>query len=141
MVVQPALFLDMGTVPDRMEYLPKQVQASAMTNPQKAKGSAYERLIVDYLREHGFRVNRTRVGWADDKGDIHGVDGFTFECKNHRSLNLAGWIGELLTECNNAGTRLGAVVHKKRGVAAAGDQYATLPLSMLVQLLKEAGYT
>jgi hypothetical protein len=111
-----------------------------MTNPQKAKGSAYERSIVNYLRANGFRVDRTRAGWADDKGDIHGIDGFTWECKNHRSLNLAGWVRELLTECANAGTRLGAVVHKRRGVTEPGDQYATLPLSMLVQLLKEAGY-
>lgn len=111
-----------------------------MTNPQKAKGSAYERLIVNYLREHGFGVDRTRAGWSDDKGDIHGVDGFTWECKNHKSLNLAGWIKELENECRNAGTTLGAVVHKKRGTTDPGEQYATLPLRMLVQLLKEAGY-
>ena len=111
-----------------------------MTNPQKAKGSAYERLIVNYLREHGFRVDRTRAGWSDDKGDIHGINGFTWECKNHRSINLAGWIGELHTECANAGTRLGAVIHKRRGTTNPGEQYATMPLEMLVQLLKEAGY-
>ena len=111
-----------------------------MTNPQKAKGSSFERLIVNYLRECGFRVDRTRAGWSDDKGDIHGIDGFTWECKNQKALNLSGWVSELLTECRNAGTRLGAVVHKKRGTTNAGDQYATLPLWMLVQLLKEAGY-
>jgi len=55
-------------------------------------------------------------------------------------MALGTWIGELLTECRNAGTDLGAVVHKKRGVTSAADQYATLPLWMLVQLLKEAGY-
>jgi hypothetical protein len=32
------------------------------------------------------------------------------------------------------------VVHKKRGTTDAGEQYATLPLRMLVQLLQEAGY-
>lgn len=111
-----------------------------MTNPQKNKGSAYERLIVEYLRSEGFTVERTRAGWSDDRGDIHGIEGFTFECKNHKALALSGWIGELLTECGNAGNDLGAVVHKKRGVAAAADQYATLPLGMLVRLLREAGY-
>jgi hypothetical protein len=111
-----------------------------MSNPQKNKGSAYERSIVDYLRQCGFRVDRTRAGWTDDRGDIHGVDGFTWECKNHRAINLSGWISELLVECKNAGTELGAVVHKKRGTTNGEDQYATLPLWMLVQLLKEAGY-
>ena len=111
-----------------------------MTNPQKQKGSAYERSIVQYLRDNGFTVDRTRAGWSDDRGDIHGIDGFTWECKNHKALNLAGWINELHDECRNAGTSLGAVVHKKRGSTDGAEQYATLPLGMLVQLLKEAGY-
>lgn len=111
-----------------------------MTSPQKTKGSAYERSIVDYLNSCGFQTERTRVGWADDRGDIHGINGFTIECKNHKALNLAGWIQELATECRNASTSVGAVVHKRRGVSDGGEQYATLPLRMLVQLLKEAGY-
>ena len=111
-----------------------------MTNPQKAKGSAYERTIVDYLNSQGFTTERTRVGWAEDRGDIHGIAGFTFECKNHKAIRLSQWVGELLTECANAGTSMGAVIHKRRGVTDAAEQYATLPLGMLVQLLKEAGY-
>ncbi len=111
-----------------------------MPNPQKNKGSAYERLIRDYLNANGFSVDRTRAGWADDRGDLHGVSGFTWECKNHKSMALSTWVGELLVECSNARTDLGAVVHKRRGVTDPGEQYATLPLRMLVQLLKEAGY-
>ena len=111
-----------------------------MSNPQKRKGDAYERSIRDYLNSQGFMVDRTRAGWSDDRGDLHGVSGFVWECKNHKALQLSGWISELLVECTNAGAPLGAVVHKKRGVTDAADQYATLPLWMLVQLLKEAGY-
>lgn len=111
-----------------------------MTNPQKAKGSAYERLIRDYLNSSGFVVDRTRAGWKDDRGDLHGVQGFVWECKNHRRLALPAWIGELLVECRNAGADLGAVVHKKHGTTDPADQFATMPLWMLVRLLKEAGY-
>lgn len=111
-----------------------------MSNPQKIKGSAYERLIRDYLVDSGFKVDRTRAGWKDDRGDLHGIQGFTWECKNQRAMALSSWVNELLVECANAGTSLGAVVHKRRGVTDAGEQYATLPLRMLVQLLKEAGY-
>ena len=114
-------------------------------NPQKAKGSAYERSIVNYLREAGFNVDRTRAGWSDDRGDVHGLSSpigtpFVIECKNHTRLNLSGWISELLTEIGNAGGVAGVLVHKKRGTTDAADQYATLPFGMLVQLLKEAGY-
>ena len=116
-----------------------------MVNPQKIKGSAYERSIVDYLRKSGFMADRTRAGWVDDRGDIHGVTSpegkpFTFECKNHRGDSLPGWIKELQREVSNAGGVVGVVVHKKHGTTDAGDQFCTLPMSMLVQLLKEAGY-
>lgn len=40
---------------------------------------------------------------------------------------------------NNHG-RVGAVVHKKVGDTNPAEQYATMPLDMLVILLKEAGY-
>jgi hypothetical protein len=116
-----------------------------MPNPQKNKGSAYERSIVNYLRDNGFTVDRTRAGWTDDRGDIHGVLApsgrpFTFECKNHRRDNLSGWINELHIEVENAGGSVGSVIHKKHGTANPGEQFATLPLSMLVLLLREAGY-
>ena len=115
-----------------------------MTNPSKDKGDAYERTIVDYLRNCGFRADRTRAGWTDDRGDIHGVSRadspFTFECKNHRRDNLPGWIDELCREITNAQGLLGAVIHKKHGVTDAGGQYATMPLWMLTHLLKQAGY-
>lgn len=116
-----------------------------MTNPQKAKGSAYERLIVTFLRAWGFLVDRTRAGWVDDRGDIHGIThprlgAFTVECKNHKAMALAGWMDELDREIAANGGGLGAVVHKRKGITDPAKQYATLPFGMLVQLLKEAGY-
>jgi hypothetical protein len=116
-----------------------------VSNPQKNKGSAYERSIVNYFRSNGFHVDRTRAGWSDDRGDIHGVASpegkpFTFECKNHRKDNLSGWMRELQVEVENAGGSIGTVVHKKHGTTDPSEQFASLPLGMLVQLLKEAGY-
>jgi Holliday junction resolvase len=116
-----------------------------MTSAAKQKGSSFERLIVNYLNEMGFDCERTRAGWTDDRGDIHGVCSaqrvpFTFECKNQRRIDLAGWTKELITEIRNAKGEIGAVVHKRIGAGGGEEQYATLPFWMLVQLLKEAGY-
>lgn len=116
-----------------------------MTSAAKRKGSAYEREIVDAFRAAGFNTERTRAGWSDDRGDVHGIGhpnlgNFTVECKNQRAMDLSGWLGELERERAANGGGLGAVVHKRRGVAEADAQYATLPLWMLVQLLTEAGY-
>lgn len=135
----------MGTIPDRLEPLPEKVQESTVTNPQKIKGSAFERIIVTFLRAWGFLVDRTRAGWVDDRGDVHGIThprlgAFTVECKNHKTMALAGWMEELNREIAANGGGLGAVVHKRKGVTDPALQYATLPLGMLVQLLKEAGY-
>lgn len=116
-----------------------------MTNPQKIKGSIFERSIVAFLRLCGFTVDRTRAGWVDDRGDVHGLyhpdlGNFTIECKNHKSISLSGWIDELLREIDANGGGLGAVVHKKRGTTDPEEQYATLPFGMLVKLLQAAGY-
>lgn len=116
-----------------------------MSNPRKAKGSKYERDVKDYLNEFGFDTERTRVGWADDRGDIHGITGtdgdmFVLECKNHKTMALSGWVSELEREVGNARAVAGAVIHKKRGTTSVGDQYATLPMYMLVYLLRKAGY-
>lgn len=111
-----------------------------MSNPRKEKGSAYERLIVGFLRDKGFEVDRTRAGWVDDRGDIHGIDGVVFECKNHKRLDLSGWVAELASEMANAKSDMGVVVHKKRGTNDPAQQYATLPLGLFVDLLRRAGY-
>lgn len=116
-----------------------------MTSPQAAKGDKFERDTVAYLRSRAFHVDRTRAGWSDDRGDVHGLVSadnrpFTIECKNHKQQNLSGWLSELRVEVANNHGRLGAVVHKKRGTTDAGEQYATLPFEWLVTLLEEAGY-
>jgi hypothetical protein len=111
-----------------------------VSNPAKRKGDSFERLIVEYLRSEGYTVDRTRAGWSDDRGDIHGIEGVVLECKNHKTLAIPAWLEELRIEMVNAGCDMGAVVHKRRGSQEGADQYATLPLRLFVQLLKKAGY-
>jgi len=111
-----------------------------MTNPAKRKGDGFERSIVEYLRSEGFTVDRTRAGWSDDRGDIHGIEGLVLECKNHKTLAIPAWLEELRIEMANARCDMGVVVHKRRGSQAGGEQYATLPFWLFVKLIKEAGY-
>lgn len=112
-----------------------------MPSASKNKGSAFEREVVQFLREQGWDgAERTRAGWQDDRGDIDGVVGVTFECKNQKSMDLAGWIDELDIEMQHGNNSVGAVVHKRRGVTDPRGYYASLPLGVFVTLLKEAGY-
>lgn len=111
-----------------------------MANPQKRKGDAFENEIVKYLQGAGWReACRSRAGWSDDKGDLEGLK-FTFECKNQKTLALPSWIRELEVEAANAKTYIGAVIHKRQRETDPGEQFATMPMKYLVQLLREAGY-
>jgi len=106
----------------------------------KQAGSAFERLIADYLAsEVDDRIDRRVKTGAADKGDIGGLrhkgQKVAVECKDVAKMNLAGWVTEARTEAENDGALLGIVVHKRRGKGHAGDQYVTLVLSDLVKLL------
>lgn len=97
--------------------------------------------MVNYLKANGF-PHASRIGsinGTNDKGDITGCGPMVFEVKNHKALDLAGWLKELEVEMANAGVDMGTVVAKKRGTTDPGDWYAILPFSVLVNLLKDAG--
>lgn len=122
-----------------------------MSSASKRKGSAFENEIVQYIRDHGFPyAERGVAGAADDIGDIIGTPGVVWECKNQKTMTLAAWVDELIVELGNQRARyvrspalpavVGAVIHKRRGTTSPSEYYATLPLSMYVYLLKEAGY-
>ena len=107
----------------------------------KQKGTAAETAVVRYLRENGFPYAERRALTGNyDQGDITGCGPIVFEVKNHKSMDLAGWIQGLITEIANANAITGAVVAKKRGTTFPGDWYAIMPFGLLVELLKQADY-
>lgn len=109
-----------------------------MGNPRRAKGTRFERLIVDYLGDElPHEVERRVQGGSQDRGDIAGVPGWAIECKNHRKMTLAKWVDEAATEAANAEVDHYAVVHKRRGKGHARDQYVTMPMSVFVRLLHD----
>ena len=106
----------------------------------KAKGTAFETLIVNYLREFYPNVERRTLSGVHDKGDIAGTNKkLIWECKDHKTLNFSGWLKESEIERGNANAEYGIVVAKRRGYGDAGSQYAVLTLEALVQLLEKAG--
>lgn len=108
---------------------------------QRAKGTAAETAVVRFLKDHGFRyAERRALHGTADKGDITGIGPVVLEVKNHKTLDLAGWLKELEVEILNAKASTGAVVAKRRGTTDAAAWYAILPFGDLVELLLEAGY-
>ncbi|MDX3039395.1 hypothetical protein PV383_19755 [Streptomyces caniscabiei] len=110
-----------------------------MTSRNKAKGSAWERAIVEHLRNAGWPFAERRIaGAAKDRGDIAGVVGVVIEAKNTASRNLAGWIAETEAERVNDGAWLGVVWHKRTGKASAADGYVTMTGAQFTALLARA---
>jgi cell division ATPase FtsA len=109
---------------------------------QKAKGTAFERLVADYLSTalNDDRIDRMPLRGGADRGDIAGIrtalgERIAVEVKNHSRLDLAGWISEAEVERGNAYAAVGVVIHKRRGKGQAADQYVTLTLGDLAVLL------
>lgn len=106
----------------------------------KKAGSSFERLVADYLRDHvDDRIDRRPKTGAKDRGDIGGVrtpyGRVVVECKNTSRACLSEWVGEAEIERGNDDALVGVVVHKRRGRAAAGEQYVTMRLADFAALL------
>lgn len=116
-----------------------------MSNPSKAKGSAFESRILAHLRASGLEATRQPAAGREDVGDLHvrldRLFGLVIECKCQREQSLAEWVDEATAEAANAerrGCMFGALpitVHSRR-MRPVGQQYVTLSLDTLIRLLR-----
>lgn len=108
---------------------------------QKAKGTAAETAVVNWLKAQGRpHVERRSLNGVNDRGDIAGIPGVVLEVKNHQRMVLSEWLEELAIEMKNDKAQTGIVIHKKKGTTDVGKWYATMPVQVWHSLLKEAGY-
>lgn len=107
-----------------------------VTNRSKAKGSAWERRLVDFLAVNGFPFAERRVTEGkNDRGDVSGVP-FVIEAKNCRSIDLSGWCDEAAKEARTAGMgNRWAVVFPRRSHVTA-KAYAVISLELLAELMR-----
>lgn len=107
-----------------------------MTNPAKAKGTAWEVRVRDYLRGAGFpHAERLPSEGAKDRGDISGCP-YVIECKATTREELAQAMTEAAREAASAGKPGYAVVRPSRG-RHVSEAFATVPLWLLASLMRE----
>lgn len=111
-----------------------------MTNPNKDKGSQFERDVAAYFNANGFPLVERRYGAGNtlDKGDLNGIQ-MVIECKNLAKITLSTIMDETAREVENSHFNLGAAIIKRRGKGAK-DAYCVLSFDSLLALLKDAGY-
>ena len=100
-----------------------------MVNRAKQKGTAFETAVVRYLSaETGAWVERRALAGAEDKGDLIGdgcLSEWCLELKDHKQINLAGFVDEAEVEGRNAGSRWFAAIVKRRNKGVK-DAYVQL---------------
>ena len=113
------------------------ITSGSMVNKPKIKGTAFESLVRDYLRQWWPNATRPALSGRKDVGDIINVP-FVVEAKAVRKFALSEWMKELDKEKINAGMDIGFVVVKRpnQGVHKA---YAVMELQDMVDLLVRKG--
>ena len=123
----------------------------------KQAGAQFEIRQAEYLSEQleNPYISRQDKGGSADLGDIayigHQLAGvgpsrrpIVAEAKNRSQLNLTGAMREARAEAENYRAKKGGplplpiVLHKRHGVAAHGQQWATMEVDTLIEILKLA---
>ena len=101
----------------------------------KRKGTAYETAVTEWLCDRGFPTHRRAPSGANDQGDLR-IEGIaaTVECKNHKTIALAGGVDELTVERRNSAAHIAVLAIKRRG-RNAGGSYFVVDAETLIVLL------
>jgi hypothetical protein len=107
-----------------------------MSNPNGRKGAGFERAVADLFADAGFLwADRKTKRGQRDQGDVTGIEDWTLECKNERTIQLAAAVDEATLEAANAGTSWFAAIIKRRNKNVR-DAYVVLPLWLFIRLVK-----
>lgn len=106
-----------------------------MSNPSKAKGTAWESAWTAYIQEHhNSSAHRNVQMGAKDIGDVSGYYLHAAELKAEKTITLASYIEQANREAINAGQPFGCAVVKRR-MKGTADGYVVRDVRTDVRLL------
>jgi hypothetical protein len=107
-----------------------------VSNPSKAKGTAFEVAVSAWLVEQGFPyAERRALAGSTDRGDIAGIPGVVLELKAAKQICLSEWMDEVRVEKQNAKAQVGACVVKRRSHSIA-KSYVVMELQDFIELIR-----
>lgn len=106
-----------------------------MANPSKAKGTAWESLWVQYIREHHNPAAHRNVQMGSkDIGDVSGYYLHAAELKAEKTITLPEYIAQANRERIHAGEPFGCAVVKRR-MKGVADGYVVRDVATDVRLM------
>ena len=109
-----------------------------MKQSRKVRGRESERILAQYLRDHGWE-HAHQVGAGAQGSDIQGIEGLDIEVKSRSKFDPASTMKQL-RQRKTEGLGVAVMRLNGQGEAAIDDWVAVLRLEDLVYLLKANGY-
>lgn len=103
-------------------------------------GNAFAEQVAALGRASGFPYLERRVLYGtNDRGDLTGTPGITWQTKAEKGIDLAGGTKDLRGQARTNNDTVAILVNKGRGKPTA-KAYATVDLDLLFLLLRAAGF-
>ena len=109
-----------------------------MKRSRKVRGRESERILAQYLRDHGWEQAH-QVGSGAAGSDIQGIEGLDIEVKSRTKFDPAATMKQL-RDRKTKGLGVAVMRLNGQGEAAIDDWVAVLRVEDLVYLLKANGY-
>lgn len=103
---------------------------------EKAKGTAAETAVVNYLKQVFPHVERRTLNGKHDRGDVNLFPFTTIEVKDQVRMQLSTWLDEATVEGANANSWLNVVFHKRARKGSPKDWYVTMRGETFRQVLE-----
>jgi len=106
---------------------------------RKQRGYDSQRVVANYLKENGWPYAEP-VGAGRSGSDVTGIIGVDIEVKARRNLDLTGTLKQQAARASDGVLPLAVIRPDGYGPARIGEWPCVVPLSVMVQLLRDAGY-
>ena len=110
-----------------------------VTSSRIARGYESQRIVAEYFREHGFPYAQP-AGSGRSGTDITGVIGVDVEVKARRGIQVSAAMKQLRERQQDGLLPVAVLRLDGQGPSHIDDWPAIVPLSVLLDLLKAAGY-
>ena len=110
-----------------------------MSQHRKHRGYASQRIVADYLRNHGFPFAEP-VGAGRDGTDVTGVPGLDIEVKARRGFNPAAAMRQQAERYEPTLLPFAVLRLDGQGPAAIEDWPVVIRLGAFVEVLRDAGW-